>query len=164
MKAPTRLAQLAMACLVGAAQAAPTAANLFATCPFGAPTRDVLQRPIAASLWRDGPVLAVFWSLDCAFCHRHNERLNRLLQAEPGAPVLGIAVDGSAAAIQATVKKRGYTFPVITDNCGLRVQLTPRKLVPMTCWLGEPPSKPHCIPGEMTDDDLRELLRHSHGG
>ncbi|WP_422013349.1 TlpA family protein disulfide reductase [Roseateles sp.] len=155
------LAWIAAALLVGTAQATPGAQALFADCPAGLPARDVRDRPISPSFWQGGPVLAVFWSTDCAFCQRHNERLDRLLRAEPGAAVIAIAVDDQADAVRRIVERRGYGFPVILDFCGLRAQLTPRKVVPMTCWLGEPPKGPRCIPGEMADDDLRELLKRS---
>lgn len=157
----TRWSGLLCTLLSAGALAAPGAQELFSGCTAGAPANDVLARPMPADFWAHGPVLAVFWSIDCAFCHRHNDRLNRLLKAELGAAVVGIAVDGDTASVQATVKKRGYGFPVIQDRCGLREQLTTRKLVPMTCWLGAAPSQPQCIPGEMAEDDLRELLRQA---
>lgn len=153
--------------LAGLARAAPTAEAAFAGCPAGAPTQDVLGHRIDPGFWRAGPVLAVFWSVDCAFCRRHNERMGRLLQ-EPalrGARVLGVAVDAEPDAVRRAVQQRGYAFPVIVDGaCGLQAQLTQRKWVPMTCWLGEAPTQPRCIPGEMSEDDLRELLRHGSGG
>lgn len=150
--------------LLGATQAQAGAEALFAGCAGGAPRVDLQGRSIAADFWRRGPVLAVFWSTDCAFCQRHNERLNRLLAEVPDAAVLGVAVDGDAAVVRRTVERRGYTFPVIVDGsggCALRPQLTPRRLVPMSCWLGDPPTPPRCIPGEMSDDDLRGLLRQA---
>ena len=139
-----------------------SAAAPFARCPGGPPQVDVRGRPISADFFHRGPVLAVLWSVDCAFCQRHNQRLNALAAEIPGAAVLGVSVDGDAAAVRRTVEKRGYGFPVVVDGsggCALRPQLTPRRLVPMTCWLGTAPTAPRCIPGEMSDDDLRELLR-----
>lgn len=148
--------------VLGAAQADPGAEALFARCAAGAPRADLQGRPIEAEFWRRGPVLAVFWSTDCAFCQRHNERLARLLRETPGAAVLGVAVEGAPGAVRRAVERRGYDFPVVVDgegDCALRPQLTPRRVVPMTCWLGESPTQPRCVPGEMSDDDLRELLR-----
>ena len=153
-------AALALAALPALADG--SAAALFARCPSGMPQADVRGRPMASDFFRRGPVLAVLWSVDCAFCHRHNERLNVLAAEYPGAAILGIAVDASASRVRQATERRGYGFPVIVDgtgDCALRPQLTPRRLVPMTCWLGEAPTQPRCIPGEMSDDDLRELLR-----
>ena len=147
---------------LGIAHANPSAEDLFAHCPGGIPKVDVQGRAIDMATWRNGPVLTVFWSPDCAFCHRHNDRLSRLLRETPGAAVLGVAVDGSPEVVRRTVARRGYAFPVIVDgsgDCALRPQLTARRLVPMTCWLGAAPTQPRCIPGEMSDDDLRELLK-----
>ncbi|MBV8037667.1 TlpA disulfide reductase family protein [Roseateles sp.] len=146
----------------GLAQAAPGADTWPALCPGGPPKTDVQGRPMAADFWRRGPVLAVLWSVDCGFCQRHNERLDRLLREAPGAAVLGVAVDGQPDAVSRAVARRGYDFPVIVDgsgDCALRPQLTPRRVVPMTCWLGDAPTQPRCIPGEMSDEDLRALLR-----
>jgi thiol-disulfide isomerase/thioredoxin len=157
-----------IALLASLAQAAPNAEGLYARCPGGAPSRDVMGRAIDAEFWRAGPVLAVFWSVDCAFCRRHNERLGRLSQ-EPSmglTRVLGVSVDGRLDTVRSAVQKRGYPFPVIVDGtgpCALQPQLTERRLVPMTCWLGPAPTQPRCIPGEMGEDDLRDLLRQGGG-
>lgn len=159
-----------IALLAGFAQASPNAEDLFARCPGGPPAHDVQERAIDPSFWRAGPVLAVFWSVDCAFCRRHNERIGRLMQ-EPslgGARVLGVSIDGRLETVRSAVQKRGYAFPVIVivdgaGPCALQPQLTERKLVPMTCWLGPAPTQPRCIPGEMSEDDLRELLRRASG-
>ncbi|PTT88108.1 hypothetical protein DBR42_10365 [Pelomonas sp. HMWF004] len=160
----SRLLLAGIALLASFAHAAPNAEALFARCPGGPPARDVLDRSIDAEFWRVGPVLTVFWSVDCAFCRRHNERLSRLLQ-EPSlglTRVLGVSIDGRLDAVRGAVQKRGYSFPVIVDGagpCALQPQLTDRKLVPMTCWLGPAPTQPRCVPGEMSEEDLRELLR-----
>jgi len=157
-----RWALIASFCVAGWVHAAPAAEALFADCPAGPPTTDVLGRPLDWPAWRGQALLAVLWSPDCAFCQRHNDKLTRLLRETPGAAVIGIAVDGTAEAVRHIAQRRGYGFPVLVDGtgpCALRPQLTPRRIVPMTCWLGEAPTQPRCIPGEMSDDDLRELLK-----
>lgn len=143
-------------------QADPAAEALWAACPAGLPKSDVQGRPLDWAGWRHSPVLAVIWSPDCAFCQRHNAKLDALLRELPGAAVIGIAVDSPPQAVTRTVQRRGYAFPVIADGtglCAVRPQLTPRRVIPMTCWLGGVPTQPRCIPGEMSDDDLRELLK-----
>lgn len=148
--------------LASIAEADPTAETLFAQCPSGLPKSDVQGRPLDWAAWRPTPVLAVIWSPDCAFCQRHNAKLDALLREMPGAAVIGIAVDSPPEAVTRAVKRRGYSFPVIADGtgpCAVRPQLTPRRVIPMTCWLGEAPTQPRCIPGEMSDDDLRDLLK-----
>ncbi|MFT7771726.1 TlpA family protein disulfide reductase [Roseateles sp.] len=158
----SRWALLAGLLALGAAQADPGNAAPFAHCPGGVPKVDIQGRPIDAGFWRRGPVLAVFWSVDCGFCQRHNASLDRILSERPGAAVLGVAVDEDPEAVRRAVERRGYRFPIIVDgsgDCALRPQLTARRLVPMTCWLGDAPTQPRCIPGEMSDDDLRSLLR-----
>lgn len=157
-------AALTAALVSPGAWAAADASELFAHCADGPPSRDLQGRDIPADFWRGGPVLAVFWSPDCGFCQRHNARLMRLHREQPSAAVLGVAVDGSTDAVRQAVGRRGYDFPVIRDGldrCALRPQLTERRLVPMTCWLGAAPAGPRCIPGEMSEDDLRTLLRQA---
>lgn len=158
-------AHLLLASLLGfasMAEADPSAEALFAACPSGLPTIDIQGRPLDWTAWRHTPVLAVIWSPDCAFCQRHNAKLDALLREAPGAAVIGIAVDSPPYSVTRTVQRRGYTFPVIADGsgpCAVRPQLTPRRVIPMTCWLGEAATQPPCIPGEMSDDDLRDLLK-----
>lgn len=144
------------------AEADPQAETLFAQCPSGLPATDLQGRPLDWAAWRSTPILAVIWSPDCAFCQRHNAKLDALLRELPGAAVIGIAMDSSPEAVTRAVRRRGYSFPVIADGsgpCEVRPQLTPRRVIPMTCWLGEAPTQPCCIPGEMSDDDLRDLLK-----
>ena len=74
-------------------QADPAAEALWAACPSGLPKSDVQGRPLDWAAWRHKPVLAVIWSPDCAFCQRHNAKLDALLREVPGAAVIGIAVD-----------------------------------------------------------------------
>lgn len=157
-----RWAAATLLALAGLASADPAAEALFAACPSGVPASDLQGRPLDWAAWRQTPVLAVFWSPDCAFCQRHNAKLGALLQAMPGAAVIGVAVDSTPQAAARAVQQRGYQFPVIADGtgpCAVRPQLTPRRLVPMTCWLGEAPVQPRCIPGEMSEDDLRDWLK-----
>lgn len=104
----------------------------------------------------------MIWSPDCGFCQRHNAKLDALLREVPGAAVIGIAVDSLPEVVTRTVQRRGYAFPVVVDGvgpCAVRPHLTPRRVIPMTCWLGDAPTQPRCIPGEMSDDDLRDLLK-----
>lgn len=158
----TRWMAVAALCMAGLARAEPATEAPFAQCPSGPPATDVQGRALDWAGWRTQPLLVVLWSPDCGFCQRHNEKLARLLRETPGAAVLGLAVDGSADAVRRAVQRRGYDFPVLVDGsgpCALRPRLTPRRLVPMTCWLGDAPTQPRCIPGEMSDDDLRELLQ-----
>jgi len=156
---------LLLAGLLGVASKAgadPSAEALFAACPSGLPATDIQGRPLDWAAWRHTPVLAVIWSPGCAFCQRHNAKLDALLREVPGAAVIGIAVDSPPEAVTRTVQRRGYAFPVIADGsgpCAVRPQLTPRRVIPMTCWLGVAPTQPRCIPGEMSDDDLRDLLK-----
>lgn len=157
-----RWAAIAAVLAAGVTQADPAAQAAFANCPSGAPTVDLLGRPLDWHAWRASPVLVVVWSPDCAFCQRHNEKLGRLLRETPGAAVVGLAVDSTPQAVQRAVQRRGYAFPILVDGsgpCALRPQLSTRPVVPLTCWLGEAPTAPRCIPGEMSEDDLRDLLK-----
>lgn len=158
----------AVACcgVAGLAHSVPVAETAFARCSAGVPAHDLQGREMAPAWWRKESVLVVFWSVDCPFCRRHNERLDAAYQAlsAEGVRVVAVSTDDEVESVRAAVRRRGYTFPVLMDgqgDCQLRAQLTARKVVPMTCWLGKPLSQPRCIPGEMAEGDLRDMLRRS---
>lgn len=139
------------------------AAPAWADCTATLPAQDLQGRALPAELLQRGPLLVVFWSSDCAFCHRHNERIEQIYRAATDKPrVLGVAVDASPEAALAALRRRGYSFPVVMDRqgeCTLRERFTSRRLVPMSCAVTTAGTAPRCIPGEMAEADLQELLQ-----
>jgi thiol-disulfide isomerase/thioredoxin len=99
------------------------------------------------------PVIVVFWATWCGFCERHNARVERLHRSL----VVGVSIDGDAAAVGRMARERGWTFPVTVDTGSIRRQFTPRRLVPMTCIVAPGGQLKQCIPGEMSDDDVMAL-------
>lgn len=118
-------------------------------------------RTVAADHWRGRPMVVVFWATWCAFCERHNARVQKLFESLDGREpqVLGVSIDGDAVSVGRLARARGWRFPVAVDDGSLRRQFTPRRLVPMTCLVDPQGLVRQCIPGEMTEDDVMGLAR-----
>jgi thiol-disulfide isomerase/thioredoxin len=107
-------------------------------------------------------VVAVFWSIDCPFCRRHNPHVEKLHRAARAAgrplSVLGIARDRDASAVSAHARGRGYTFPITLDAAPLAAALSRRNLIPLTITVDRRGLLRQVIPGEMFEEDVMELL------
>jgi thiol-disulfide isomerase/thioredoxin len=123
---------------------------------------------ISPESWRTQPAVVVFWATWCAFCKRHNAHVEALYRASRGAAplrVLGLALDRDVQAVQQSMARNGYSFPVALDDGSLRARLTSRRMIPMTCLLDRQGHLLQAIPGEMAADDVlglaRQLQRHT---
>ena len=105
------------------------------------------------------PVVVVFWATYCAFCKRHNARVDRLYRATdpPRLRILGVAVDSDAEGVRRYMADTGYRFPVALDAGMLRPQFTDRRVIPMTCLVDRNGRSGLCIPGEMAEADVLAL-------
>lgn len=110
--------------------------------------------------WQGRGALVVFWATWCGYCKRHNERLNRLLarRREAGPRVLMVAIDSEHGLVLRHVQAQGWNLPVALDEGRLRPVFTDQRTVPLTIVVGPQGQVRQRIPGEMTEDDLRELL------
>ena len=122
-------------------------------------------RTLDGGLW--GPkqaegraVVAVFWSVTCPFCRRHNEHVQKLHEAARGKAlaVLGISRDKDEAAVRRYVAEKRYTFPVTLDAAALEPQLASRRVIPLTVTVDRRGRLLQSYPGEMFEEDLLELL------
>ena len=109
--------------------------------------------------WRDMAAVLVFWTTWCPYCRRHNARIDRLHRASAGANlrVLGVALDGDAAAVKRYMQSGNFSFPVLVGMPGLRDQFTSRQMVPMTCLVDRQGRLRQVIAGEMAEDDVAGL-------
>jgi len=109
--------------------------------------------------WRDMAAVLVFWTTGCPYCRRHNARIDRLHRTSAGANlrVLGVALDGDAAAVKRYMRAGNFSFPVLASMSGLRAQFTSRQMVPMTCLVDRQGRLRQQIPGEMAEDDVLGL-------
>jgi thiol-disulfide isomerase/thioredoxin len=107
------------------------------------------------------PVVVVFWATWCAFCERHNARVDKLHRTLDPARlrVLGVALDRDGAAVRHYLRRHGFQFPVALEGGQLRTRFTTRRIIPMTCTVGADGRLRQCIPGEMAEDDVMELAR-----
>ncbi len=132
--------------------------------PVDWPTLTLLDgSTLGPSDWKGRPGVVVFWSTDCAFCVRHNARLDKLhrrVQAEGGdLRIVAIATDRDPQAVRDYMRARGYAFPVSLESGGIQARLTERKLVPMTVLIGRDGRLRQVIPGELSEDDMLGLAR-----
>jgi thiol-disulfide isomerase/thioredoxin len=118
-------------------------------------------RPVEPPLAPEVPVVVVFWATYCAFCERHNARVDKLWRTlDPSRlHILGVALDRDPAAVRQYLGRHGYGFPVVMEGGQLRRQFTARRIIPMTCTVGADGRPLQCIPGEMAEDDVMELAR-----
>lgn len=108
---------------------------------------------------RGTALILVFFSTTCPYCHRHNQRIQALVDAVRGKPlrVIGVAEDRQAEPVRAYLQAHGYTFDVTLDAERLRAPLTRRHVMPLTCVIDRQGRLREVIPGEMSADDVQEL-------
>lgn len=136
------------------------------------PLQDLASFPVLAGpplpdgAWGGVPTVLVFWSVDCAYCKRHNARIAQLQAAvDPQRlRVLSVLEGGNVEAARQEVARRGWQFPVLIDDGRLRARFTPRRMVPMTCLLVADGRLHQCIPGEMSEADVTELAQTRWAG
>jgi thiol-disulfide isomerase/thioredoxin len=118
-------------------------------------------RAVDTAGWQGVPLVVVFWATWCAFCERHNARVDKLHRTLDPARlrVLGVAMDRDGTAVQHYLRRHGYGFPVALEGGQLRTRFTARRIIPMTCTVGADGRVRQCIPGEMAEDDVMELAR-----
>jgi peroxiredoxin len=118
-------------------------------------------RTVAAAQVQGRAVIVVFFATDCAFCQRHNQRLDQLVRRSAALPltVIAAALDREAAPVEAYLARHGYTFPTTMDSAVLRPVLTARRSYPMTCVIDRQGVLREVIPGEMAEDDVLGLAK-----
>jgi thiol-disulfide isomerase/thioredoxin len=108
-------------------------------------------------------VVAVFWSTTCPFCRRHNTHIETLRRAATGKPLelITIARENDAPAVQAILARHGWRFAVTLDNAPMSAALSARRLIPLTVTVDRRGRLKQVIPGEMSEDDVLDLLKLS---
>jgi thiol-disulfide isomerase/thioredoxin len=106
-------------------------------------------------------VVAVFWSTSCPFCRRHNAQVEKLRQAAAGQPLelITIARENDPQAVQGSLARHGWHFAVTLDNAPMAAALSGRALIPLTVTVDRRGRLKQVIPGEMTEDDVLDLLK-----
>lgn len=119
--------------------------------------------------WQPEPgqaVVAVFWSLHCGFCERHNEHIEKLYRAVAGKPmrVLGVLAEQDREAARRRMAQRGWSFPITLDREPLAAALTARRSVPLTVTVDRSGRLSELIPGEMFEADVLGLVKLADQG
>lgn len=139
------------------------------------PTTETLQWParlelldapaLSADSLNASPTVLVFFSMDCAYCRRHNQRLSRLAQQQPkGLRVLGAALDTDAEALRRYRDAQGLRFAITPGAEALRERVTPRRVIPFTAVVAQGGTFLERIPGEMSEADILGLARWATTG
>lgn len=111
---------------------------------------------LSANAWRDKAAVVVFFSTDCAYCIRHNARIDKLYRGLGEQPlrVLGAALDRDPEIVRRYLAANRYHFPVVADAATLRDRFTQRRVVPMTCVVDRSGRLLQAIAGEMAEADV----------
>ena len=106
-------------------------------------------------------VVAVFWSVTCPFCARHNQHVEKLRQAVAGKPLelLTISRDADAQAVVRYLARRDLHFAVTLDSQPMAAALSTRNLIPLTVTVDRQGRLKQVIPGEMVEEDVLDLQK-----
>ncbi len=88
----------------------------------------------------ENPIVLIFWATWCDPCKQQMPLYQQLYQRyqEQGLQVVAISMDGpeSIARANATVRRLGLTFPVVSDlDTAVSSRLNPRRAAPFTVWI-----------------------------
>lgn len=106
-------------------------------------------------------VVAVFWSVTCPYCQRHNNHVEALRRATQGQALelITIARETDASVVQRHVQRRSWQFAVTLDNPPMAAALSMRRLTPLTVTVDRQGRLLQVIPGEMSEDDVLGLRK-----
>ena len=118
-------------------------------------------RPWGAAQAEGKAVVAVFWSLTCPYCQRHNNHVETLRQAMQGQPLelITIVRENDPPAVRRHMQQRGWQFAVTPDDAPMAAALSQRRLTPLTVTVDRQGRLLQVIPGEMTEDDVLGLRK-----
>lgn len=115
-------------------------------------------RRVGAAALRGRAVVAVFFTITCPFCRRHNQHVQQLhRRAGERLFVLGIARESDADAVRRHAREQGYGFPITLDVQPLAAVLSLRRMVPLTACVDRHGRLQQVFPGEMFEADVLEL-------
>ena len=69
--------------------------------------------PVALDSFRGRPVVLNFWATWCGPCRMEIPSFSKFSEENPNIVVLGLAVDGTVAELEAASKSLGITYPVL---------------------------------------------------
>lgn len=121
--------------------------------------------PLSAESLRGMTTVLVFFSIDCPYCRRHNQRLSKLAaQHSERLRVVGAASDTDLDALRRYRDSQGLRFPITAGAQALRERVTPRRVIPFTAVITTDGAFKERIPGEMTEEDILGLARWAPTG
>ncbi|MDP4302541.1 TlpA disulfide reductase family protein [Leptothrix discophora] len=105
--------------------------------------------------------VVVFFDTGCAYCKRHNPRMDRLVRQHPDAPlrVILAAHDRAVEPVRDYRARLAPSLDATLDAASLHAALSERRVVPLTCVIDRAGVLREVIPGEMSEDDVMGLIR-----
>lgn len=109
--------------------------------------------------------VAVFFTLTCPYCARHNVHVQSLHARSREMPlrILGVAQDCTVEQARRYLQRQGLTFPVTRDHERLHTALSSRRGVPLSCVVDRQQRLREVIRGEMFEHDVMQLDRWARG-
>ncbi len=121
--------------------------------------------PLSDERLRSMTTVLVFFSIDCPYCRRHNQRLNKLAaQHGDRIRVIGAASDTDLDALRHYRDSQGLKFSITAGSQSLRERVTARRVIPFTAVITQDGLFKERIPGEMTEEDILGLARWAPQG
>lgn len=119
--------------------------------------------PLPAERFKTLTTVLVFFSIDCPYCRRHNQRLSALALQTPKLRVLGGALDTDLGALRQYRSTQGLKFDITPGAQALRERVTSRRVIPFTAVITPSGQFLELIPGEMSESDILGLARWAYG-
>ena len=98
---------------------------------------DVQDKPLILSVFLANPVVLVFWSTQCPFCHQQLALMQQVYneKAKDGLVVVAISIGEEEAIVEPFVEKEGYTFAIGLDPQGTVSTSYRVESIPMTFFI-----------------------------
>ncbi len=146
--------------------AAPLVAPGGTAVAWPARTRLLSGETLTAEQLAGQGLLVVVWATHCAFCLRHNTKLQQVLTAKGAqAPrVLGVSLDRDEGLVRRHLQQHGHRFDVTLEATPWLAALGARRVLPTTVAVNRQGQRSVVMPGEMFEEDLAELLQWADSG
>ncbi len=142
---------------LGETQATPSATSEMMTWPASLALLDAPS--LNAEQLGASPTVLVFFSIDCPYCRRHNQRLSALALQTSSLRVLGAALDSDGDALRRYRDTQRLRFAITPGAQALREKVTARRVIPFTAVIAPSGRFLERIPGEMSESDILGLAR-----
>ncbi len=116
--------------------------------------------PKPLSAWRGQVVLVNFWATWCPYCRHEMPAMQAFYQAHKGEgfEILALSLDESQSAVDAFMRKEGYSFPAMLAISGTTQQFGGVSKVPTSFVIDRQGNIRHKVSGQMHAGRLDDLI------